>query len=289
MWGGVGAVSLAFVCAGWVVCRVFLRFPALSCPLFGFPRPSCLLTLFRRRPWAVLFSIPGWWWRVAPSVLLFLHTFLLLSGVSDCMYLAALHTLFCLRRLARASIVWAYLSLPIRACRAGRVLSATPLWWLPSLARLSLLLFPLVWRGVASNILVLVSSHGCPWLWCVWLPPCLYLALLASACMHICGRHIFCSLPKRACGVGMFSRLHLLVTFVGVVTVVLFSFALCVVARHVTYLYSVAGGVVVACSFLVLCFCVCCTFLWLCVAPSVRSLVPSFTLHAPSYHVAFPR
>ena len=63
-------------------------------------------------------------------------------------------------------------------------------------------LFPRVWRGVARNILLIVSSHGCPWWWCVWLPPCLYLALLAAACMRICGRHTFCSLCKRACGAG---------------------------------------------------------------------------------------
>ena len=56
---------------------------------------------------------------------------------------------------------------------------------------------------------------------------------------------------------GMFPWLHLVVTFVGVVIVVLFSFALCVVARQVIYLYSAAAGVVVACSF----FC----FLFLCV------------------------
>ena len=139
MRGGPGVGSFLFVCAGWVVCRVFLPFPASSRPLLGFWRPSYLLTLlwfFRwRQPRAVLFSIPGCWWRVAPSVLLFLHTFLLLRGVSYCMYSVALHTLLCLRRVVCVSMVWAYLLLPMRACGGGHVLSAT-LFRLPLVARL---------------------------------------------------------------------------------------------------------------------------------------------------------
>ena len=217
----------------WVVCRVFFLFPALSRPLLGFRRPSCLLTLFRWQwPWAVLFSMPGWQWRVAPSVRSFLHTFLLLCGVSDCMFPAALHTLLCLRRLVCVCIVWAYLSL----------------WVI-------VVLFPLVWRGVACNILVLVLSHVRPSWWCVWLPPCLSLALLAAAdvCAYAGGIPFAPYVSGRAVVV-MFSRLHLLVI------VVLFSFALCVVARQVTYLFSAACGVVVPCLFFgflffgVLCF-----------------------------------
>ena len=288
MWGGVGVDSFAFVCAGWVVCRVFIPFSALSRPLLGFRRPSCLLTLFRwRRPWVVLFSIPGWWWRVAPSVLLCLHIFLLLRGVSDCMYSAALYTLLCLRRLVCVSIVWAYLSLPVRACGGGHVLLFTPLR-LPSLARLSLcisLLCGVVWHVTYLYLCRRTAALGGGV--CGSLRAYILLCLRRHVCAYgggipfapyVCGR----------AGVGMFSRLHLVVTFVGVVIVALFSFALCVVARHVKYLYSAAGGVVVACSFLVF-FCVCCTFLWLCVAPSVRSSFHFFTLHAPSYHVAFLR
>ena len=86
----------------------------------------------------------------------------------------------------------------------------------------------------------------------------------------------------------MIFRLHLLVTFVGLVIAVLFSFALRGLARHVTYLYSAAGCVVVNCLF-VFCFCVRFIFFWLCVAPSVRAWYHSFTLHAPSYHFAFLR
>ena len=222
MWGGVGVVLSAFVCAGWVVCRVFIAFAALSRPLLGFRRPSCLLTLLCwRRPWAVLFSMPGWRWRVGPSVRLFLHTFLLLRGVSNCMFPAALHTLLCLRRLVCVCIVWAYLSLSVMV-----------------------VLFSLVWCWVACNILVLVSPHGCPWWWCVWLPPCLFLALLAAAYVCACAGGIpFAPYVSGRAGVGMFSRLSVMVLFV------LFSFAFCVVARHVTYLFSAEGGVVVACLF----------------------------------------
>ena len=91
--------------------------------------------------------MPGWRQRLALFVLLLLHTFLLLHGVSDCMFRAALHTLLCLRQLVCVSIVWAYLSLPMRACGAGRVLSATlPL----RLARLSFC-FSLL-RGVAWHV-----------------------------------------------------------------------------------------------------------------------------------------
>ena len=82
-------------------------------------------------------------------------------------------------------------------------------------------------------------------------------------------------------GVGMFSRLHLVVTFDGFVFVVLFPFALCVVARHITYLFSAAGGVVVACLVLAFCFFLCSTFRRPCSTPSVCALFYSFTLLVP--------
>ena len=289
MWGGVGVGSFVFVCEGWVVCRVFLPFPALSRPLLGFRPRSCWLTLFRwRRPLAVLFSIPGRWWRVAPSVLFFLHIFLLLRSFSDGMYSAALHTLLCLRRLVRVSIVWAYLSLPMRACGGGRVLSATPLR-LTLLARLSLCFSLLC--GVAWHVTYLYLCRRTGALGgglCGLLGAYILLRLRQHVCAYAGGLPFAPYVSVRA-EMGMFSRLHLLVTFVGVVIVVLFSFECCVVARHVTYLCSAASGVVVACLFLVFCFCVCSTFLWLFVAPSLRSSYQSFTLLAPSYHVAFPR
>ena len=67
----------------------------------------------------------------------------------------------------------------------------------------------------------------------------------------------------------MFSRLHL------VVIVVLFLFALCVVARHVTYLFSAAGGVVVACWFFGFFGCVVLFFGCLWLPPCVRCFIPS--------------
>ena len=61
--GGVGGGSFVFLCAGWVVCRVSLPFPALSLLLLGFRRPTCLFMLLWffcwRRPWSFVFSIPG--------------------------------------------------------------------------------------------------------------------------------------------------------------------------------------------------------------------------------------
>ena len=200
MWGGVGVVSFRFVCAGWVVCRVAFPFQALSRPLVSFQRPSSLLTLFRwRRPWAVFFSMPCWRWRVAPSVLFFRHTFLLLRGVSDCMFPAALHTLLCLWRLVCVSIVWAYLSLPMWACGAGRVLSATlP----PRLARLSLCFSLLC--GVAWHVTYLYFCRCRGALGVVCVVPSYPISCFpcGGICMRISGRDTLCSLCKRACGGG---------------------------------------------------------------------------------------
>ena len=69
------------------------RITPLPCPI---PSPPCLPAPFLlahalavsplAAALAVLFSVPGWWWRVASSVLLSLHTLLLLRGVSYCVY-----------------------------------------------------------------------------------------------------------------------------------------------------------------------------------------------------------
>ena len=159
MLGGAGVGSFAFVCAGRVVRSVFLPFPALPRPPLGFPRPSCLPTIllfFRwRRCWAVMFSIPGWRCRVAPSVLLFFHTFLLLCGVSYCM--------FSVRLLAAACMCEYSMGIPF-APYAGVQGWACSLGYFPSVTlggAVFVVLFPLSWRGVACNILVLVLSHGC--------------------------------------------------------------------------------------------------------------------------------
>ena len=151
MWGSLGVGSFAFVCAGWVMCRAFPPFPAPSRPLLGFRRPSCLLTLFCwRRPWAVLFFIPSWRWRVAPSVRFFLHTFLLLRGVSDCMY-SALLTAVCLCEYSMGIPFAPYAGVRGWACSLSYNSSVT------SIGAVIVVRFPLVWRGVACNILVLVS------------------------------------------------------------------------------------------------------------------------------------
>ena len=68
---------------------------------------------------------------------------------------------------------------------------------------------------------------------------------------HVCaytGGIPFAPYVSGRAGVSVFSRLHLLVTFVVVVIIVLFSFAWGGVARHVTYLHSARGVVVVACA-----------------------------------------
>ena len=146
----------------------------------------------------------------------------------------------------------------------------------PLVGAVIVVLFALVWRGVACNILVLVSSHGCPWWWCVWLPPCLYLALLAAP--YVCayaGGIPFAPYVSGRAGAGMFSLLHL------VVIVLLFSFALCVVARHVTYFFLAAGGVVVACLFFGFLF-LAVLYFPLFVCGSLRALFISFFHPSPS-------
>ena len=110
--GGVSGGSIVFAGAGWVVGRVFLSH-ALFRPLINLRRPSCLFTLVRffrwRRPWAVLFSIPGGVWPplcfCAPafSYRFFLPSspfipFCFFAASHVCMYSVALHTLLCLRR-----------------------------------------------------------------------------------------------------------------------------------------------------------------------------------------------
>ena len=81
-------------------------------------------------------------------------------------------------------------------------------------------------------------------------------------------------------GMGMFSRLHLLGTFVGVVIVVLFSFSWRSVGRHVTYLHSCLGD---RCGCCCLCMFGFCFFVFVCVVPSLGCVwlppcVPFFIL-----------
>ena len=185
------------------MCRVFCHFSALARHLLGFRRPSSLLTLFRwRRPRAVLlfctcFLLP------LPSPFQPLHTSLLRRGVSRVYVLGCIAYL---ALLAAACMCEYSMGIPFApdagmrgwACSLGYTSSVT------FVSAVIVVLFPLVWRCVACNILVLVSAHQCPWWWCVWLPPCQYLALLAVACMRICGRRTFCSLCKQACGGGHF-------------------------------------------------------------------------------------
>ena len=141
-----------------------------------------------------------------------------------CMYSVALHTLLCVRRFVCVSIVWAYLSPAMRACGAGHVLSTTPLW-LPSLARLSLCFSRLC--GVAWHVTYLYLCWRTGALGggvCGSLRAYILLCLRRHVCAYAGGIPFAPYVSGRA-GVGMFSRLNLLVTFVGVVIVVLFSFA----------------------------------------------------------------
>ena len=141
--GRVGGGSFLFTGARWAVCRVFLPFPALFCPLLSFWRPSCffkLVQFFRwRRPQAVLFSIPGgvcrppcFCARASFSRIFLLSSpfipFCFFAASLPCMYSVALHTSLCLRRLVCVCIVWAYLSLPMHvgwACSLGYTSSLT--------------------------------------------------------------------------------------------------------------------------------------------------------------------
>ena len=204
----------------------------------------------------------------------YLHIFLLLRGISYCMYSVALHTLLCLLRPLCVSIVWAYLSLPGRACGGGHVLSATPLQ-LPSVARLSLcfsLLSGVAWHVTYLYLCCRTASLGGGV--CGSLRAYILLCLRHHVCAYAGGIPFAPYVSGRA-EVGMFSRLHLLVTFVGPVMVVPFSFALRGVVRHETYLYSAAVGVVVACLFLFFLF-LCVLYFPLVVCCSVRAFFVSF-------------
>ena len=86
------------------------------------------------------------------------------ASLIACMYSVALHTLLCLRRLVCVSMVIAfapYAGVRGWACSLGYTSLVT------FVGAVIVVLFSLVWRGVACNILVLVLAHGCPWWWCV--------------------------------------------------------------------------------------------------------------------------
>ena len=88
----------------------------------------------------------------------------------------------------------------MRTCGGRHVLLTTPLW-VPSLVRLSLCFSRfcgVVWHVRYLYLCWRTGALGGG----VRLPACLYLALLAAACMRIYGRHTFCSLCKRVCGGG---------------------------------------------------------------------------------------
>ena len=163
--GGVGGDSFAFLCAGWVVCRVSLPFPALSLLLVGFRRPTCLFMLlwfFRwRRPWAFVFSIPGLVACICARVPLVvargsLRAFVHVRSSPASLSLLVPSYLFASPRrlLLRVCIrlrdipcftcgrwvvgVWAYLSLPMQACGGGHGSRLHLFGYLRLLARLSL-------------------------------------------------------------------------------------------------------------------------------------------------------
>ena len=216
-----------------------------------------------------------------------------LGGVSFCMYASGFVT---------------YLALPAAAglCECGHTFHSLcgPVGAGMALGYTSLVTF-IHWRGYHCAFSACVPRHGmqhtctCVGARVLLVAVCGSLLAYILLCLQ---RHIRANsggIPcapyvSRRAGAGMFSRLHVLVTFVGVVIVVLFTFSLRSVAQHVTYLHLCPGGRC-GCFFCMfgLCFVffdfVCCTFSWLCVVPSMRSSYHSFTLRVPPYHFAFPR
>ena len=221
-----------------------------------------------------------------------LHTWLVVACGSLCAYApsylrAAPLRFFVFGCFACVCVVWAYLSHPLRACGGGRILSATPLW-LPSLARLSLC-FSVV-CGVAWHVTYLcrrtVALGGGM---CGSLGAYILLSLRRHVCA--CARGIpFAPYVRGRAGLGLFSRPHLPrghLCWRGYRCALL----VCIVRRGAARNILVSGGRwCCGCLFVYgFCFCVCCTFLWLCEALSVRSSFHSLTVHAPSCQVAFPR
>ena len=105
-----------------------------------------------------------------PSVLLSLHTFLLLLGVSYCVYVfgcmayLALLAAACVNEYSMGIPFAPYAGVRGWACSLGYTSLVT------FVGAVIVVLFPPVWCCVACNILVLVLAHGCPW----WQHVCAY-------------------------------------------------------------------------------------------------------------------
>ena len=230
MSGGAWVVVHLCLCArnGWCVAY---SSPSLPCPVPSFASDA-LLACSRSCGSSVggglgrshfPYQVGGGAW-LPPCFCPFIPFCFSAASLTACMYSVALHTLLRLQGFVCGSTVRAYLSLPMRACGGGHVLSTTPLR-LPSLARLSFFFSRL--SGVAWQLKYLYlcwHTHGLSGGVCGSFCAYILLCLRRHVCAYA-GGILFAPYVSGRAGVGMFSRLHLLVTFVGVVIVVLFSVA----------------------------------------------------------------